>query len=233
MLAKLADAGVDVNAPVNDEGMPPIHLAVQCGSKEGVRWLIEHGADVHKQDRYQRDAFIWAENGPGFECLSLLQGRTEEATPAGDASPDAWGIAALSQAAEELPAGHGLMVSIQIKSPPVTRVEKVYYKKGFHYRLSIDVCGDKVTFKDMNSPRQDYLYAAGWPTFLFAPVLQWPELTPLWETVEVRDFDWPKAMKKRNYEGELRADLVDAARSALEQAFDPKEAAARGIKLRK
>ncbi|HUG70366.1 MAG TPA: SMI1/KNR4 family protein [Pirellulaceae bacterium] len=233
MLAKLAEARVDVNASVNDEGMPPIHLAVQCGSKGGVRWLIEHGADVHKQDRYRRDAFIWAENGPGFECLPLLQGRNEEQAPTGNASPDAWGIAALSQAAAELPDGHGLMVSIQIKSPPVTRIEKAYYNETCHYRLSIDVRGDKVTFNDMNSARQDYLYAAGWPTFLFSPILQWPELTPLWETIEVRDFDWSKAMKKRNYEGELCKELVDAARSALEQAFGAEEAAARGIRLRK
>jgi hypothetical protein len=55
----------------------------------------------------------------------------------------------------------------------------------------------------------------------------------LWETIEVREFDWPKALKKRKYEGPLREDLYDAARSALEQAFDPTEAAARGIRLRK
>jgi hypothetical protein len=114
----------------------------------------------------------------------------------------------------------------------VTRVEKAYYNEC-HYLLWIDVRGNKVTFKDMNTPRQDYLYAAEWPTFLFAPILQWPDLRPLWDTLEVRELDWQKAMKKRNYQGPLRPDLTEAARNALEQAFRPEEAAARGIRLHK
>ena len=123
-------------------------------------------------------------------------------------------------------------MSIQIKSPTVTRVEKALYHEC-HYRLSFFVRGAKVVFNDMNTARQDYLYATSWPSFLFAPILQWPDLTPLWPTVEVREFDWTKATKKRNYEGSLRPDLHDDARSALEQAFNADEAAARGIRLRK
>jgi hypothetical protein len=231
-LERLADAGVDFNAAVNDEGMPPLHLAVQLGKKEAVKWLIAHGADVQKPDKYQRTAFIWAESGPGYDCLPLLEGRDETGPARGEPSADAEGIAILSQAAEELPAGHGLVVSIEIKSPPVTRVEKAYYHEC-HYRLSIDVRGDKVTFNDMQSARQDYLHAGPWPAMLFAPILEWPDLTPLWNTIEVREFDWPKAMRKRKYEGPLREELHDAARSALEQAFNAEEAAARGIRVRK
>jgi hypothetical protein len=231
-LERLADAGVDFNAAVNDEGMPPLHLAVQLGKKEAVKWLIAHGADVQKPDKYQRTAFIWAESGPGYDCLPLLEGRDETEPAGGEPSADAEGIVVLSQAAEKLPAGHGLIVSIEIKSPPVTRVEKAYYHEC-HYRLSIDVRGDKVTFNDMQSARQDYLHAGPWPAMLFAPILEWPDLTPLWDTIEVREFDWPKAMRKRKYEGPLREDLYDAARSALEQAFNAEEAAARGIRVRK
>jgi hypothetical protein len=232
VLEQLATAGADFNAPVNDEGAPPIHLAVQAGNKEGVRWLIAHGADVQKPDRYQRTAFIYAETGPGFECLPILEGKDENASPVGQPSPDAPGIGQLWQAAQQLAAGVGLTIGIQIKSPPVTRVEKAYYNEC-HYLLWIDVRGNKVTFKDMNTPRQDYLYAAEWPTFLFAPILQWPDLRPLWDTLEVRELDWQKAMKKRNYQGPLRPDLTEAARNALEQAFRPEEAAARGIRLHK
>lgn len=232
LLERLAAAAVDFNAPVNDEGMPPLHLAVQYGHKDAVRWLIAHGADIHKEDKYQRTAFIWAESGPGFDCLPLLQGQEENPVPPREPMPDAPGIAALWQAARDLPKDQDILVSIQIKSPPVTRIEKAYYHEC-HYRLSIYVQGDKVVFNDMNTARQEYLYAGKWPTFLFTPILQWPELTPLWATLEVREFDWARAVKKRNYQGPLRADLLPHARSALEQAFNAEEAAARGIRLRK
>jgi hypothetical protein len=232
LLDKLAAAGVDFNAPVNEEGMPPLHLAVMYGKKDGVRWLIAHGADVHKADKYQRTAFMWAEHGPGFECLPLLEGKEENPAPPRAPMPDAPGIAALAQAAWRLPKGQDILVSIQIKSPPVTRVEKAYDHEC-HYRLSILVQDDKVTFNSMNSGRQEYLYAGKWPTFLFTPILQWPELTPLWPTLEVVEYDWAKALKKRNYQGLPRPDLLEHARSALEQAFDAEEAAARGIRLRK
>jgi hypothetical protein len=125
-----------------------------------------------------------------------------------------------------------LDISIQIKSPPVTRIEKLYYEEC-HYLLSIDVNRDSLTLKDMATPRQDYLSVAEWPGILYAPILQWPELTPLWETLEVRELDWNKAVKKRGYVGPLREDLHDAARAALEQAFDSDEAAARGYRLKK
>jgi hypothetical protein len=58
-------------------------------------------------------------------------------------------------------------------------------------------------------------------------------LIPLWETLEVREIDWQQAIKKRKYQGRVWEDLLEAARSALEQAFDPAEAAARGVRLKK
>jgi len=233
VLEELADADIDIDAPIDDEGATALHKAVQMGHQEAVKWLLAHGADPRKNDKYRRNALLWAESGPGFECLPLLEGK-EESEPSREPLPDVPGLVQLTEEAGKLPAGTGLVLSLQIKSPPVTRIEKTYYPlAGCHYRLTIDVRGQHVTFNDMTSARQDYLYAQEWPTFLFAPILQWPELTPLWETLEVREFDWNKAMKKRKYEGVLRDDLKAAAREALEQAFDPEEAEARRIKLRK
>jgi hypothetical protein len=202
------------------------------GRKDAVQWLLAHGADVHKPDKYQRTAFMWAEHGPGYECLPLLEGRDENPPPPRAPLPDAPGIAALRYAAERLPDGQDILLSMQIKSPPVTRVEHAYYHEC-HYRLSVFVRGDKVVFNDMTTPRQDYLFAGTWPASLFAPILQWPDLKPLWETLEVREFDWDRAVKKRDYQGTLRPDLVEHARSALDQAFNAEEAAARGIRLKK
>lgn len=62
---------------------------------------------------------------------------------------------------------------------------------------------------------------------------RWMSWSSVWDTLEVRELDWQKAMKKRNYQGPLRPDLTEAARNALEQAFRLEEAAARGIRLHK
>jgi len=232
LLERLAEAGVDFDAPIDDEGATPLHRAVQMGNQEGVRWLIAQGADVRKADKYQRTAFIWAERGPGFACLPILEGK-ESRSAGRPAVPDVKGLAALKEAASHLEPGVTLRLSIQIKSPPVTRIEKAYYPIECHYALTMDLEGNQVTFKDMTTPRQDYLYADGAPSHLYTPILQWPELTPLWETLEVQEFHLQKAIKSRKYVPMLRPDLIEAARSVLEQAFDAEEAAARGIELRK
>lgn len=227
---QLAEAGINFNAPVNEDGAPPIHLAVQYGSQDAVKWLMKHGADPHQADKYRRTAFIWAEHGPGFSCLPILEGRDEIPPPAGEPSPDAAGIAILKAAADQLPQDLDIMITIQIRTVAVTRVEKAY-GADCHYRLTLYVRRPQVTFNDMRSARQDYLHCAKWPTYLFAPILQWPELKPIWETLEVAEFDIQKAIKKRTYQPSPRNDLIEAARSALEQGFDAHEAAVRGIEL--
>jgi len=233
LLDELAAAGVKIDAPIDDEGATPLHLAVQLGRKDAVRWLLDHGADPTKKDRYGRNALLWAENGPGHACLAMLEGRAEPA-PTGAASTDAAGVAALAQAAAALGPGLTLRLQIEMTSPPVTRIEKVYYADvGCHYRLTFEVNNGQVTFNDTRSPRQDYLRGATWTEALFAPIVQWPELTPLWETLSVSEFDVGKAIRSRKYQPPPRPDLQAAARSALEQAFDPREAAARGINISK
>lgn len=232
LLEELAAARVDFNASLDNEGATALHRAVQAGNKSAVKWLLEHGADPRKTDKFRRDAFVWAEKGQGFECLRILEGRPES-DPNDNVSPDAPGIGMLWEAASQLPRECGLVLRIQIKTPPVTRVEKIYYPEECHYLLSIDLRHNHVACKDMHTPRLDYLHAGDWPSFLFAPSLQWPDLKPLWETLEVLEFDWPTANTKRKYQPKPRPDMLDAARDALEQAFDATEAAARGFRLRK
>lgn len=228
---ELASAGVDFNEAVDDEGQTPIQLAVQCGKTIAVKWLMEHGADPAKFDKYQRNAFTWTDRGPGYDCLATLEGKDNLAPPRAPRE-DVAGIELIHQAANTLSDGTSLVIVVQIKSPPVTRIEKAWSTEC-HYRLSIDVQRRCVTFNDMTSARQDYLHADNWPAVLFLPIIQWPQLTPLWNTLEVHEFDWNAAMKKRNYQPNPRPDLLGAAREALHQTFDAEEAAARGVRLRK
>lgn len=233
LLEKIVAAGVDIETPLNDDGATPLHRAVEMGHIEGVRWLLQHGADVHRTNKYGFNALTFAESGPGYACLPLLQGKAEPA-PTGASAPDAPGVSQLADAAASLAKGRVLQVQIEIKAPPVTRVEKLYYgTAGCHYRLTFTVGDGQVTYNDTQSPRQDYLHTKGWAEARFAPILQWPELTPMWETLQVVEFEPARAFKSRKYIPEPRADLVPAARSTLEQAFQAEEAAARGIRLRK
>src|SRR5690606_1285970 len=114
------------------------------GHQAGVKWLLAHGADPHKNDRYARNAFVWAESGPGFECLPLLKGG-DELAPTESAASDAPGLAILKAAADQLPDGVSLMLHIQVKTPSVTRIEKAYYPSGCDYLLSLDLARNQVT----------------------------------------------------------------------------------------
>ncbi|MCA9057002.1 MAG: hypothetical protein KDA85_00825 [Planctomycetaceae bacterium] len=51
------------------------------------------------------------------------------------------------------------------------------------------------------------------------------------DTMQVLEFDWGRAMKKRNYEPKDRPDLLDFAREAMQQALDAEEASARRIEV--
>lgn len=219
LLQEIVTAQVNIEAPIDSEGGTALHRAVQLGRKDAVRWLLDHGADPNRTDRYGRNASIYAEHGRGRDCLALLQGRPEPAP----LDANAFNIPAFSKlnvAAAALAPGQTLRLQIEIQSPPVTRIEQVYYAGvGCHYRLTFEVNNGKVTFNDTRSPRQDYLHGKCWNEALFLPILEWPELTPLWETLSVHEFDIKQAIKSRNYKPVTRPDLLDDARSLLERAF--------------
>ena len=231
LLEKLAEAGIDFNAGIDEEGSTPLHLAAQANALGGVKWLLAHGADANKADKYGRTPLIWAETHEDQTCRRLLLGQEGQPQPTGTAAADAPGFAALIEAESELPEGVSLMVQVQIKTPSVTRQEKLYFPEGCHYILTFDVTRKQVTYEDMTTPRQNYFTEKGPVTQFFVPIVQWPELTPLWETVEVFEFNWKQADKSRKYTPEPRTDLLEAARSALEQGFNANEATARGIVL--
>lgn len=128
------------------------------------------------------------------------------------------GAESLWQVALELPAEQRLVVSIEINSPPVTQVEQMYYHVC-HYRLLFDPCDSKVTFRDVNTPRQDYLQGKGWPAMLAQPRKSWPELTPLWDTLKVEQYNLREALQSNDYAKVSRDDLQESARQALSAGF--------------
>ena len=140
------------------------------------------------------------------------------------------GIRALSRAAAELPPGRTLRLTLRIETPPVRRLERLWYgSRTCRYDLSVDVGGSQTTINATDSPAQDYLRAGPWPLPLFAPILQWPQLTPFWDTVQVLDADVAKSMRLNKWVGTPRPDLHEAAAAAWRQGLDAQEAATRGV----
>jgi hypothetical protein len=140
------------------------------------------------------------------------------------------GIRILTLAASKLPSGRKLRVSLRIQTPPVTRVERALYPRC-QYDVFVDVGGKHAIYKDTYTPRQDSLCPGPWPLPLFAPIVQWPKLTPLWETIQVMDADVAKSRRMGHWVGAARPDLVEAATSAWRQGLDPAQARARGVDL--
>ncbi len=58
---RLLKRSVSINAPINQDGDQPLHLAVKRNSEVAVRWLLEHGADkvgLSKRKDGQKDLAI-------------------------------------------------------------------------------------------------------------------------------------------------------------------------------
>ncbi len=128
------------------------------------------------------------------------------------------GAGELWQAAIALQEDERLEVSIEMKSPPVTRVEKLYYNTC-HYRLVFDLFDNKVTFRDVTTPRQDYLHGHGWPAMLSLPRHTWPEMEVLLDTIQVEQFNLREAIQSNNAQRVVREDLIPIARKVLSAAL--------------
>jgi hypothetical protein len=126
-----------------------------------------------------------------------------------------------------------LEITVRIDTPPVTRVEKVYYGQAgtLSYDLTIGVGLNYVIYKDANTPRQAGLQGAPWPLALFAAQCKWPAARPRWETVKVRRIDKGASMRKAKPIGPELPELRAAAEAALREGFDPARLAARGWRL--
>jgi hypothetical protein len=144
------------------------------------------------------------------------------------------GIHALSSAAAQLPAGRSLRISIRIKTPPFRFHEAFTVGEAgtCSYELSVQVGRSLTVVNATDSPAQDYLYPGPWPLTLFAPIVQWPYLTPAWDTVQALEVDDAKSLRLGRWVGNARPELLDAAVSAWRQGLDAQEAAARNVVLR-
>lgn len=205
-----------------------------------VEWDDEHGFPIE----WQLDAVASAKKPSAkskvkqkeqdlLDLMARLQANRGEEAPAPvqrGQEPDVPGIATLHQASKSLATGLSLRLSFQIKSPPVSDIEKRLYH-ACHFELIIDINEQSLTIRDMQSPRQTYLSAKPWPAILFAPIVQWPELTLLWDSINIHEFDINQAMKKRKYVPASRPDLTLAATEAMKQAVNAKEAEIRNIRV--
>jgi hypothetical protein len=145
------------------------------------------------------------------------------------------GIRELTQAALALAddPNQQIEITVRIDTPPVTRVEKVYYGQAgtLSYDLTIGLGLNYVIYKDSNTPRSAGLQGAPWPLSLFAAQCKWSEARPRWETVKVRKIDKAASIRKAKPMGPELPELRAAAEAALREGFDPARLAARGWRL--
>jgi hypothetical protein len=145
------------------------------------------------------------------------------------------GIRELTRAALALiddPTQH-LELTVRIDTPPVTRVEKIYYGKAgkLSYDLTLPLGQEYVIYKDSMTPRQAGLNNAPWPLTLFAAQCKWPAAQPQWDTVRVRRVDQAKSQRKGKTMGPELPELQSAAVEAWREGFDPAKLAARNWRL--
>src|SRR5262249_21363354 len=130
-------------------------------------------------------------------------------------------IRALTQAALDLAddPNQQVEITVRIDTPPVTRVEKVYYGQAgtLSYDLTLGVGLNYVIYKDSSTPRQAGLQGAPWPLSLFAAQCKWPAARPRWETVKVRHIDQAASLRKNKPMGPELPELRAAAEAALRE----------------
>lgn len=176
-------------------------------------------------------AAMFGRPGPRDERLRLRETLEEALTDPANSEP----IRELTRAALARfdDPNQQIEITVRIDTPPVTRVEKVYYGQAgtLSYDLTIGVGLDYVIYKDSETPRQAGLQGAPWPLSLFAAACKWPAARPRWETVKVRCLDKAASLRKAKPMGPELPELRAAAEAALREGFDPAKRAARGWRL--
>jgi hypothetical protein len=176
-------------------------------------------------------AAMFGRPGPRDECQARCQALESALVDPANSEE----IRVLTQAALALAGdlNQQIEITLRIDTPPVTRVEKVYYGRAgtLSYDLTIVVGLDCVIYKDSSTPRQAGLQGAPWPLSLFAAQCKWPDARPRWDTVEVRQIDTKASMRRNKRIGPERPELRTAAEAALREGFDPTRLEARGWRL--
>ncbi len=191
----LAAAGVRLDAPIDDEERPSAPGG-STGRKDAVRWLLDHGADPKKTDRYDRKCpALGAENGPGHACLAMLEGRPEPAPHVDRPPPTRPGRGRSG------PGGRGARSGTD--GAPADRddvssghPDREGLLRGRRMPLSPDVRGQQHTrspFNDTRSPRQDYLHGETWREGAVRPDRSVAGADSAGETLSVSEFDVGKA----------------------------------------
>ena len=88
-LSILLNAGCEIDATDRDDEKTPLMCAAHQGHVECLQLLVQHGADVHKRDKYGRTAAHWAEVNDHKEALLVLldAGCEVDATDSNELTP--------------------------------------------------------------------------------------------------------------------------------------------------
>lgn len=71
IVKKELERGINPNKSDN-YGVLPLHLAVEKGHEDIIRWLVAHDADINKEDKHGRLPIEIAYHRKNFECMHLL-----------------------------------------------------------------------------------------------------------------------------------------------------------------
>jgi len=73
----LVEKGVDVNA-LNNKGQTALHLAAPIGRYSLVKYLVEHGADVHIKDKFHKTPLVYAIEKNQIKVVMYLSKRANK-----------------------------------------------------------------------------------------------------------------------------------------------------------
>ena len=74
--ARLIDSGVDVDTP-NEDQQTALHAASGHGHLEVAQFLLNHGADINKQDKYGFTPLHWACSSGRTNTIAFLKEKAD------------------------------------------------------------------------------------------------------------------------------------------------------------